>query len=130
MPIACVTLLIAMDKIVISDLEVEARIGATEAERARPQRLLITVELERDLLQAGRTDDLAATADYAAVADLMRGIATSKPRNLVEALAEELAQAIISRKFADTVTVEVRKFSLPKSRFVAVRLTRSQRDKA
>lgn len=118
-----------MDKIVISDLEVEARVGVTEAERARPQRLLITVELERDLRQSGRMDDLAATADYAAVAGLVREIATSKPRNLLEALAEELAQAIISRKLADTVTVEVRKFSLPKTRFVAVRLTRGQRDR-
>ena len=117
-----------MDKIVISDLEVEARVGVTEAERARPQRLLITVELERDLRQAGRTDDLAVTADYAAVAGLVREIATFKPRDLVEALAEELTQAIISRKLADTVTVEVRKFSLPKTRFVAVRLTRGKWD--
>ena len=119
-----------MDKIVISDLEVEARVGVTEAERAQPQRLLITVELERDLRQAGRTDDLAATADYSAVADLVREIATAKPRNLVEALAEELARAILSHKMADTVTVEVRKFSLPKTQFIAVRLTRSQRDRA
>ena len=119
-----------MDKIVISDLEVEACVGVMEAERARPQRLLITVELERDLRQAGRTDDLTATADYVAVAGLVREIATSKPRNLVEALAEELTQAIISRKLANTVTVEVRKFSVPKTRFVAVRLTRSQRDRA
>ena len=119
-----------MDKIVISDLEVEACVGVMEAERARSQRLLITVELERDLRQAGRTDDLTATADYVAVAGLVREIATSKPRNLVEALAEELTQAIISRKLANTVTVEVRKFSVPKTRFVAVRLTRSQRDRA
>ena len=117
-----------MDKIVIGDLEVEARVGVAEAERAQPQRLLITVELERDLRQAGRADDLLATADYAAVASLVREIATIKPRNLVEALAEELTQAILSRKLADTVTVEVRKFSLPQTRFVAVRLTRSKRD--
>ena len=116
-----------MDKIIISDLEVEARVGTTETEQARPQRLLISVELERDLRQAGRTDDLAATADYAAVSGLAREIATVKPRNLVEALAEELAQAILSHRLADTVTVEVRKFSVPKTRFVGVRLTRSQR---
>jgi dihydroneopterin aldolase len=114
-----------MDKIIISDLEVEACVGVTEAERARPQRLLITVELERDLHKAGHADDLLATADYAAVARLVREIATAKPRNLVEALAEELAQATLSRKLADTVTVEVRKFSLPKTRYVAVRLTRA-----
>jgi dihydroneopterin aldolase len=120
--------MITMDRIIISDLEVEARVGVTEAERAQPQRLLITVELERDLRQAGRTDDLLATADYAAAARLVREIAMAKPRNLLEAFAEELAQAILSRKLANTVTVEVKKFSLPKTRFVAVRLTRSRQD--
>ena len=103
-----------MDKIIISDLEVEARVGVMESERAQAQRLLITVELERDLGQAGRTDDLLATADYAAVARLVREIATAKPRNLVEALAEELAQAILSRKLADTVTVEARSSAFQK----------------
>jgi len=38
-----------VDKIVVKDLEVDTRIGVTEAERARPQRLLITVELECNL---------------------------------------------------------------------------------
>jgi 7,8-dihydroneopterin aldolase/epimerase/oxygenase len=117
-----------MDKIIISDLEVDARVGVTEAERAQPQRLLITVELERDLHQAGRADDLMATTDYTAVARLVREIAVAKPHNLLEALAEELTQAILSHKLADTVTVEARKFSLPKTRFVAVRLTRSKWD--
>ena len=118
-----------MDKIVIRDLEVKARVGVTEAERAQPQQLLITVELERDLRQAGRADDLLATADYAEVASLVIEIAMAKPRNLLEALAEELTQAVLSHQLADTVTVEVRKFSLPKTRFVAVRLTRSKADK-
>jgi len=35
-----------VDKIVVKDLEVDARIGVTESERAGPQRLLVTVELE------------------------------------------------------------------------------------
>jgi len=116
-----------MDKIIISDLDVEARVGVAEAERAQPQRLLITVELERDLRQAGRADDLLATADYVTVARLVIEITAAKPRNLLEALAEELTQAILARKLADTVTVEVRKFSLPKTRFVAVRLTRNKK---
>ena len=45
-----------MDKIIIKDLEVNALIGVTESERAQPQRLLITVEMERDLTEAGRRD--------------------------------------------------------------------------
>ena len=37
------------DKIIIKDLEVNAHIGVTLEEQARSQRLLVTVELERDL---------------------------------------------------------------------------------
>lgn len=35
-----------MDQIIINELEVFMRVGVPEAERAKPQRLLLTVELE------------------------------------------------------------------------------------
>jgi len=53
-----------VDRITIKNLEVDAQIGVTETERARPQRLLISVELERDLAEAGRTDAETATTRF------------------------------------------------------------------
>jgi len=114
-----------MDKIVIKDLEVEAHIGVTEAERARPQRLLITVEMERDLAEAGRADEESATARYDVVAALIRQVAAKRPRKLVEAVAEETAQAILSRRLARAVTVEVKKFSIPRTQYVSVAIRRA-----
>ena len=61
-----------MDRIVIRDLELDAHIGVPEAERAQPQRLLVTIEMELDLSVAGRTDSESATTDYAAVAQRIR----------------------------------------------------------
>lgn len=113
-----------MDKIIVKDLEVDARVGVTEQERAQPQRLLISVELHRDLRDAGRTDNMSKTADYAMVADLIRLTATKKPHNLVEAVAEELAETILSQKLAQAVTVEVKKFSVPRTQHVAVQISR------
>ena len=115
-----------MDKIVIKDLEVDAHIGVSETERAQPQRLLITVELERDLAEAGRTDAEAATTRYDVVADMIRKIVTDRPHKLVEAIAEEIAGAVLAHKLAIAVTVEVKKFSIPRSRYVSVQIHRTR----
>ncbi len=115
-----------MDNIVIRDLEVEARVGVTEQERAQPQRLLVSVELDLDLREAGRSDNVAKTADYAMLADLIRQMATKKPHNLVESIAEELADAILQQKLAQAVTIEVKKFSVPRTQHVAVQIRRPQ----
>ncbi len=115
-----------MDTITIKDLDVNAQIGVTEAERAQLQRLLITVEMERDLAEAGHTDTESATAPYDVVANLIRQVVAERPRKLIEAVADEVAKAILSRRLAVAVTVEVKKFSVPDSRYVSVSIRRPQ----
>jgi 7,8-dihydroneopterin aldolase/epimerase/oxygenase len=114
-----------MDCIAIKDLEVKASVGVTEAERAQPQRLLVTVEMERDLAEAGRSDRESATTRYDVVANLVREVAAERPRKLVEAVAEDIAGAILSRRLADAVTIEVKKFSVPHSQYVSVQIRRA-----
>ena len=65
-----------MDKITICDLEVFYRVGVPDRERAQTQRLLLTVEIMREISSAATSDDLAATIDYDAVAQrlLCRGV--------------------------------------------------------
>lgn len=115
-----------MDTITIKDLEVNTHIGVTEAERAQPQRLLVTVEMERDLAEAGRTDMESATTPYDVVANLVRQVVAERPRKLVEAVADEIAEAILSRRLAVAVTIEVKKFSVPHSQYVSVQIRRTQ----
>jgi dihydroneopterin aldolase len=115
-----------VDRIVIKDLEVDAYIGVTEVERAQTQRLLITVELERDLAEAGRKDSEAATTRYDVVADMIRKVVAERPRKLVEAVATEIAEIILARKLATGATVEVKKFSIPRSQYVSVHIHRTQ----
>jgi dihydroneopterin aldolase len=115
-----------MDKITITDLEVNAHIGVADSERAQLQRLLITVEMERNLAEAGRTDQESATTPYDVVAALVRQVVAARPRRLVEAVAEEVASAILSRRLAVAVTIEVKKFSIPDSRHVSVNIRRAQ----
>ena len=114
-----------MDKIVVKDLEVDTRIGVTESERARPQRLLVTVELECNLAEAGRTDREYSTTPYDVVADMIHKTAAERPRKLVESLAADIAKIILYRKMAQAVSVEVKKFSIPHSKYVSVQIHRT-----
>ncbi len=113
-----------MDKIVIQDLEVQTRVGVTEVERARAQRLLVTVRMERSLVEAGRNDDMAATTDYAAVVEMIGALLAERSRNLIESVAHDIAEAILARQLVKAVTVEVKKFSVPGTRYVAVEIQR------
>lgn len=115
-----------MDKITIRDLEVQTNIGVTAAERAHAQRLLISVVLERDLAEAGRTDMESSTTGYDVVAALVKQVVTQRPRKLVEAVAAEIADAVLQRRLAVAITVEVKKFSVPGSQYVAVEIYREQ----
>ena len=56
-----------MSQISIVDLEVFYRVGVPDAERAKPQRLLLTVEMESDFSAAAKSDSIADTIDYFAV---------------------------------------------------------------
>ena len=115
-----------MDKIHIVDLEVPAHIGVTREEREHAQKLLIGIEIERDLAEAGRTDTESTTTPYDQVVDVVRDVVAHRPRKLIEALASDLAWEILARKWAVAVTVEVKKFSIPAARYVSVEIRREQ----
>ena len=111
------------DCIRINGLEVQARIGVSDGERAKPQRLVIELAMESDF--RGLADDIARTADYAAVAAWLREECARREVRLLESLAEELAAGLLER-FPPTkaVSLEVRKFVLPGTRDVSVRVRR------
>jgi len=115
-----------VDKIVIKELEVEARIGVSEEERAGHQRLSVTVVMELDLAEAARTDEEAVTVRYDTVAELIRQVIAERPRKLIESAAGDVAKAILAKQMAQAVTVEVKKFSVPGTQHVSVQLRRTQ----
>ena len=84
----------APDTIVIRDLEVFYHVGVPDDERARPQRLLLSVEMEGDFAPAAATDDLAHTIDYYAVSRRLLRFGEGRSWKLIEKLAVEVAEAI------------------------------------
>ena len=113
-----------MDTISIHDLEVFFRVGVPDAERAQPQRLLLTIHVGHDLTMAVERDDVRWTIDYGALCDRIARFGESRAWQLIETLATEIAD-MIQREFgAVRVSVEVKKFILPQTNYVSVRVTR------
>ena len=112
------------DTIIISDLEVFYHVGTTEAERAKPQRLLLTLELFHDFKSAANSDNLAETIDYDAVAKRLVQFGQGCHWELIETLAVDLAKIILEEFSPKAVSVEVKKFVVPQARYVAVKVTR------
>ncbi|MDA1276729.1 MAG: dihydroneopterin aldolase [Verrucomicrobia bacterium] len=113
-----------MDRITIRDLEVWYRVGVGDEERANPQRLHLSLEMTRDLRAAGVSDDLADTIDYFAVAQRLMHFGEDKDWKLIEKVAADVASMVLDEFGPVSVAVEVKKFILPETNFVSVRLTR------
>lgn len=114
-----------MDKIRITDLEVFYCVGVTEAERAKPQRLLISVEMAHDFTSAIARDDIGETIDYHALSKRLLGFGDGCHWQLIETLAADLAAMITDEFGPVSVSVEVKKFVIPQAAHVSVAVTRT-----
>lgn len=114
----------APDVIEIRNLEVESRIGVPDEERLAPQRLAISLVIQPNLAFTAMDDRIDQTVDYAAVCESVKATAARRPRRLIETLAEEIATDLLGAYPIWRLTVEIRKFILPETEYVAVRIER------
>ena len=84
-----------MDKIILRDVEIYGCHGVAPEEKVNAQPFVIDIEMETDLTEPGRTDNLEDTVSYSAVNKLITQIVQGTSFNLVERLAEELCSAIL-----------------------------------
>ncbi len=98
------------DRILLEGMVFEGTHGVHPEEQAAPQPFEVDVELALDLAPAGRTDDLALTADYSHAFEVCRRIVETTNFSLIEALAAAIATELLA-EFAvvDAVTVRIRK---------------------
>jgi dihydroneopterin aldolase len=113
-----------MDQIIINELAVLVHVGVPEAERTTPQRLLVTVELDHEFTAAASHDSLQETIDYHAVAKRLASFGRRRSWKLIETLAVDMAEMILREFKPKRVTLEIKKFILPETRHVAVRVSR------
>jgi 7,8-dihydroneopterin aldolase/epimerase/oxygenase len=115
-----------MPRISIVDLEVFYRVGVPDTERAQPQRLLLTVEMESDFSDAAQSDSIADTIDYFTVTQRLLKFGDHQSWKLIEKLAADIADMVLAEFKPSGVSVEVKKFIIPQARYVSVALTRQQ----
>jgi dihydroneopterin aldolase len=103
-----------MDRITLSSMRFEGRLGATEEERAYPQMVEVDLIVEADLSAPSASDALADTVDYAPLVQLAERIVEHGSHMLLEGLAGALARGAltVSPRIA-AVTVRVRKLAVP-----------------
>jgi len=98
------------DRVVLANLTFTARHGVEPREKVEAQRFEVDLELELDLVPAGRSDDLSRTVNYAEVYPTVQRIVDGPPFDLIEALAQAIADAVLaSQPLAEAVIVRVRK---------------------
>ena len=115
-----------MSKISIVDLEVFYCLGTTDGERAKPQRLLITVDMAYDYSSAAVSDRLEKTINYFEVAQDLLVFGDGRNWKLIEKLSANIADYILAKYKPMAVTILVKKFPIPQARWVSVSLTRSR----
>ena len=98
------------DEIFLEGLRFYGYHGVNPEERIQGQRFIVDVRLETELQSAGEMDDLARTINYSHVYRRVKAIVEGEPRDLIEAIAEAIATALLAEfPAAGAVTVTVRK---------------------
>ncbi|MBI4558487.1 MAG: dihydroneopterin aldolase [Candidatus Hydrogenedentes bacterium] len=115
------------DRIHIRDLLVRCIVGIYPDEQREKQDVLISVTLHADLRQAGRSDLIADTVDYKQVKKRILRAVEQRQYNLVERLAEEVAELCLEDPRVQRVEVCVDKpGALRFARSVAVEIERER----
>lgn len=104
---------VAQDVITVRGLSITACHGVLDFEKRIPQPFVLDITLEGDLAPAGRDDDLTASVSYAEVAARAVQIVEGEPVDLIETLAERVAQACFAWLLVEAVTVTVHKPNAP-----------------
>ena len=101
------------DRVEIRGLELLAYCGVLDEEQARKQPFRLDLDLYADLSQAGQSDDLAHTVDYGAVTDRVVAQISEERYQLVERMAQRVADLALESPMVSAVTVRVAKLRPP-----------------
>ena len=114
------------DEIEIRRLAVQTHIGVPDEERANPQTLWVTVRMRPSQGFHGLQDKVENTVDYYEISRRLIALAAQKPRTLIETLATEIADFLLSGYPLSCVDVEVEKRILTDADSVSVRIRRER----
>ena len=97
------------DRIELTGLCVRGNHGVFDFERQDGQDFVVDVSLEVDTARAAASDDLADTVHYGELAGALIEVLTGEPVNLLETLAQRLANVCLADPLVDAVEITVHK---------------------
>ncbi|WP_411699371.1 dihydroneopterin aldolase [Conyzicola sp.] len=118
-----------LDQISLTGLRASAFHGVFENERRDGQVFVLDVTVSLDFAAAAASDDLGLTIHYGELAEEIVVAVERDPVDLIETVAERIAQVVLAHRAAQLVTVTVHKPSAPITvpfDDVAVTITRSR----
>jgi len=102
-----------LDTITLTGLRASAFHGVFENERRDGQVFVIDVVVHLDFAAAAASDDLELTVHYGELAEDVVAAVERDPVDLIETVAERIAQVVLARRAVQLVTVTVHKPSAP-----------------
>jgi dihydroneopterin aldolase len=119
------------DRIALTGLTVRGHHGVFDFERRDGQDFVVDVVLELDTAPAAATDDLTKTVHYGELAGALAEVVAGEPVQLLETLAQRLADVCLADDRVGRATVTVHKPQAPIPLTfgdVAVTITRDRND--
>ena len=102
-----------MDRVALRGLKARGHHGVFPKERAEGQTFIVDLSLGLDTRPAAADDDLAKTVHYGIVAEEVVAVVQGEPVDLVETLAERIAQTCLKHEEVQEVEVCVHKPDAP-----------------
>ena len=113
------------DEIHIEQLDVFTRVGVPEEERAKPQKLTVSISFWPYKQTNDFADHIERTVNYSTVAEETKNFLRDQSVSLIETLAERLASHLLKSFPIQKLTIELRKFVLEDAKYVSVTVTRA-----
>ena len=101
------------DRIALRGLRAVGHHGVFAEERENGQPFLVDVVLDVDLQTAARSDDVTDTVHYGELAQRVFAVVEGEPVNLIETLAQRIADVCLAADRVDAVAVTVHKPEAP-----------------
>jgi dihydroneopterin aldolase len=98
-----------VDRITLRGLRAHGHHGVYPFERERGQLFSVDAVLEVNTRAAAVGDDLDKTVNYADLAQQLHAVLAGEPVNLLETLAQRLAEVCLANELVDAVEITVHK---------------------
>lgn len=102
-----------MDRVTLRGLRIRGNHGVFEHEREEGQTFVVDLGLGLDTAPAAAADDLEQTVHYGVLAEEVAAVVAGEPVDLIETLAQRIADTCLAHKRVEEVEVTVHKPQAP-----------------